>query len=91
MKYILLGKLNTDWIAKKKRVDKAREKLSQLGITIEEIYYTQGAFDFVDVATCAAPEAMMAFSVWYAAQGFGAITTMPAFSTDQFDNILSKL
>ena len=91
MKYILLGKLNTDWISKKKRVDKAKEKLNQLGIAIEKIYYTQGTFDFVDVASCDDPEAVMAFSVWYAAQGFGSITTMPAFDPDQFNNILSRL
>jgi len=91
MKYVLLGKLNAEWISKKKRVDKSREKLDQLGIAIEEIYYTQGNFDFVDIVSCDDPEAVMAFSVWYAAQGFGSITTMPAFGTDQFDNILEKV
>ena len=91
MNYILLGKLNPDWVAKKKRVDKAKEKLNQLGITIEQIYYTQGAYDFIDIASADDPEAMVAFSVWYAAQGFGSITTMPAFSSDQFYNILSKV
>jgi len=91
MKYILLGKLNPEWISKKKRVEKAREKLNQLGIKIEEIFYTQGAFDFVDVVSSDDPEAMMAFSVWYASQGFGSITTMPAFSSEQFDDILSNV
>ena len=31
------------------------------------------------------PEAMLAFSVWYASQGLGRIQTMPAFDAKSFE------
>ncbi|MBX9824336.1 MAG: GYD domain-containing protein [Xanthobacteraceae bacterium] len=54
------------------RIGKAKAKLDELGIKIESIHYSQGTYDFVDVVDAPNPEAMLAFSVWYATHGSGA-------------------
>lgn len=80
MKYVLLGTLGGSWAGKQtQRTTHARDKLKELGIKLESILYTQGPYDFVDVIEAPDAEAALAFSVWYARQGFGRITTMPAF------------
>jgi uncharacterized protein with GYD domain len=80
MKYVLLGSLNAATMTKQvKRTTTARAKLNQLGIKLESVYYTQGAYDFVEVVSAPSAEAMLAFSVWYGAQGYGHIVSCPAF------------
>jgi uncharacterized protein with GYD domain len=80
MKYILLGTLNTEWVARHAvRTKEAREKLQALGITLDAVYYTQGPYDFVDVIDAPSGEAALQFSVWYASQGYGRIQTLPAY------------
>ncbi|MCZ6861734.1 MAG: GYD domain-containing protein [Alphaproteobacteria bacterium] len=91
MKYVMLGTLNRDWLARQKeRTAGARKKLDELGIKLEALYYTQGEYDFVDIADAPDVEAILAFSVWYAAQGYGRITTLPAFTEAQFDAAVAK-
>lgn len=86
MKYVLLGTISPDWASKQaERTAKARAKLDKLGIKLESIHYTQGDFDFVDIADAPNPEAMLAFSVWYATQGLGRIRSMPAFDAKSFE------
>jgi uncharacterized protein with GYD domain len=86
MKYVLLGTLNPDWASKHaERVGKARAKLEKLGIKLESVHYTQGYYDFVDIVDAPGPEAMLAFSVWYATQGLGRIQSMPAFDAKDFE------
>jgi uncharacterized protein with GYD domain len=86
MRYILLGTLSAEWAIKQtERTAKARGKLEKLGIKLESIYYTQGQFDFVDVVDAPNAEALLSFSVWYAAQGMGRIQSMPAFAADKFE------
>lgn len=42
MKYILLGTLSTEWVARhEERTREARDKLQSLGITLDAVYYTQ--------------------------------------------------
>jgi uncharacterized protein with GYD domain len=80
MKYVLLGTLNIEWVAKHaERTREAREKLKALGITLLDVYYTQGPYDFVDVIDAPSGEAALQFSVWYASQGYGRIQTLPAY------------
>jgi uncharacterized protein with GYD domain len=62
-----------------KRTSNSRAKMKELGIRLDSIHYTQGAYDFVDVVDAPSAEAMLAFSVWYAQQGFGKIQSLPAF------------
>jgi uncharacterized protein with GYD domain len=86
MKYVLLGNLSSEWANKQsERIGKARAKLDKLGIKIESIHYTQGYYDLVDIVDAPNPEAMLAFSVWYATQGLGKIQSMPAFDPKTFE------
>jgi uncharacterized protein with GYD domain len=80
MKYVILGSLSPDWATKQAaRTRAAKAKLKALRIALESVYYTQGPYDFVDVVDAPNPEAMLAFSVWYAKAGFGRLQSMPAF------------
>ena len=80
MKYVLLGKQSAEWLGRHdERVALARAELDKLGIEVESVHYTQGAYDFVDVVNAPSPETMLKFSVWYAQQGFGSLQSMPAF------------
>src|SRR3546814_8804180 len=80
MRFVLLGNLSADWATRQsERTSSAKKKLKELGMTLESVNYTQGAYDFVDIVEAPDAEAMLAFSVWYAKQGFGRICTMPAF------------
>jgi len=89
MKYVLLGNLSPEWASKQsERTGKAKAKLDKLGIKIESIHYTQGYYDFVDIVDAPNQEAMLAFSVWYAAQGLGRIQSMPAFDAKSFETAI---
>jgi len=80
MKYVLLGTLAPGAMKKQEsRTENARAKLRALGIKLESVYYTQGAYDFVDVVDAPDTDAMLAFSVWYAEQGYGKLSSLPAF------------
>ena len=86
MKYVLLGNLSPEWASKQsERISKAKTRLDNLGIKIESIHYTQGYYDFVDIIDAANPEAVLAFSVWYATQGLGRLQSMPAFDAKSFE------
>ena len=67
-----------------------KSKLDALGIKIGLLYYTQGPYDFVDVVDVPNAEALLAFSVWYSAQGLGRIQSMPAFDAKTFETALKK-
>ena len=48
-------------------------------MTFETINYTQGIYGFIDVVEASDTFVVLGFSIWYAKQGYGKITTMPAF------------
>ena len=80
MKYVFLGTINSEWIARQsERLTAARNKATELGLTVEAVYYVQGPYDFVDIFEAPDAESMLAFSVWYAEQGYGKGITLPAF------------
>lgn len=80
MRYVLLGTLSAEWVARQtERLESAKAKLAGLGITVESISYTQGPYDFVTLVDSPDPGAVLTFSIWYAKQGYGRVTTMPAF------------
>lgn len=92
MKYVLLGKLSADWSKKQsQRTENARAKAKSLGIKIEFVHYTQGKYDFVDVVDAPDAQSMLAFSVWYAQQGYGKIQSMPAFDERTMVSALRKV
>ena len=83
MKYVLMGRLGSQWAARQEeRLSSAKEKLDQLGIKLEAVYYTQGRYDFVDIVESPTPEALMNFTIWYVTKGFGRIQSMPAFEPE---------
>ena len=85
MKFVLLGNISKEWATKHaRRMALARAKARQLGVKVDTVYYTQGEYDFVDVADAPSAEAMLAFSVWYATKGLGRMKTMPAFGEAAF-------
>ena len=87
MKYILLGSIDSKWLNKQsERYTKSSEKLKQLNIKLENVYYTQGQYDFVDVITAPGPESVLSFSIWYANKASGRIQTLPAFG----DKVMQK-
>jgi len=91
MKYVLLGTLSADWATKQsKRTENARAKLRALGIRLESVYYTQGRYDFIDVVDAPDSQAMLAFSVWYAQQGYGRLQSLPAFDERTMVSALKK-
>jgi len=88
MKYILLGSINSKWLNKQsERYTKSSQKLKQLGIKLENVYYTQGQFDFVDVINAPGAESVLTFSIWYAKKGYGRIQSLPAFG----DKIMKRV
>lgn len=92
MRYVLLGHLDTEWVSRNnERVERAKAKLGQLGIKLEGVWYTQGAYDFVDIIDAPDAEAVLAFSVWYASQEFGRIQSMPAFDSATFERAIGKV
>lgn len=92
MKYVILGSLSDKWATKQsQRTRSAKAKLKSLGIKLESVYYTQGFYDFVDVLDAPDPEAMLAFSVWYANQGYGRIQSLPAFDEKAMVGALKKI
>ena len=91
MKYILLGSIDSKWLNKQsERYTKSYNKLKQLGIKLENVYYTQGQYDFVDVVDAPGPEAILAFTIWYSNKGFGRIQTLPAFGDQAIRKVISK-
>ena len=91
MKYVLLGNLSADWATQQAaRTKAAKVKLKALGIKIESVHYTQGYYDFVDVVDAPNPESMLAFSVWYAKQGFGRFQSMPAYDMGAMEKALKS-
>jgi uncharacterized protein with GYD domain len=86
MKYVLLGTLSPEWATKQtERIGKASAKLEKPGIRVESIHYTQGQFDFVDLVDAPNAEAVLTFSVWYAAQELGRVQSLPAFDPKTFE------
>ena len=91
MKYVLLGTLSPAWASRSAvRVQSSKEKLEQLGIQLEAVYYTQGRYDFVDIVDAPEPDALLTFSFWYVSQGYGRIESMPAFDMDALAGAAEK-
>ncbi len=91
MKYVLLGTIDTAWVSRHaERTMQAKAKLQDLGVTLDAVYYTQGPYDFVDVIDSPDPGAALAFSVWYANQGYGRIQTLPAFDLDAMERATQR-
>ncbi len=91
MRYVLLGTLNPEWVGRGERIERAKAKLAELGITLKSVLYTQGRYDFVDVVEAKDAQDVLAFSAWYGMQAFGSISSMPAFTPEEFEAALRRM
>lgn len=90
MKYVIIGRIGPHWgDDPKARVEAVHRKLDALNVTLETVYYTQGAYDFMEVVE-AEPDAMLALSLWYKTKGYGELTSMPAFTMDAVNAAMLK-
>jgi uncharacterized protein with GYD domain len=84
MTYVLLGTLNMTWDETyPKRLERIRACERELNIKPLSVLYTQGYYDLVLVVDAPDPDAVLHYSVWYSKQGYGRLTTMPAFEERQ--------
>lgn len=91
MKFVLLGSINAQWAGKQAvRTRAARLKARQLGMKIETVLYTQGEYDFIDIAEAPDAQSVLSFSIWYARKGLGRIQTLPAFDEKSFMAAVAK-
>lgn len=91
MKYVLLGTLNPEWAARQsERLSSAKSKLKELGIKLASVSYTQGQFDFVTTVDAPDPDAVLAFSIWYASQGYGRLQSLPAFDVATIEAAIER-
>ena len=92
MKYILLGQLSSEWIGRQReRLQAVKNKAAEFDIKIDGIYYTQGEYDFVLLIRATDPYIALAFTIWYAKQGYGRMTTMPAFDESAMEAAVEKI
>ncbi len=92
MKYVFLGNIAPEWIGRQaERLQTCKAKADELGMSFETIYYTQGFYDFVDVVEASDTFIVLGFSIWYANQGYGKITTMPAFDAAAMNKAVQVL
>ena len=83
MKFVVFGKVSPEGAKKyKERGPRAAAKAKSLGIKLDYMYYTQGAYDIVELLDAPSPEAMFAHTLWYKKQGYGTLTAYPVFERD---------
>jgi uncharacterized protein with GYD domain len=73
------------------RSDAARDAAKKMGVTIKDLYWTQGEYDLV--ITCEAQDetAINAFSLATAMQGNVRFETLRAITRDEMKQVLAKL
>ena len=74
-----------------KRSGQARAAFGQLGVTIEQIYWTLGSHDIVAIASAPDGESFAAALLQLAGAGNLRTTTLRAFDEGEFGAILAKL
>jgi uncharacterized protein with GYD domain len=93
--YIALAKFTEQGLRNIKgtvdRADAARAAASKMGVTMKDLYWTQGEFDVV--VTCDAQDetSMNAFSLAIASQGNVRFETLRCIDKDEMKKILAKL
>ena len=74
-----------------KRADAAREAAGRYGVTMKDIYWTQGQYDLVILLEAKDEASLAAFSLATATAGNVRFESLRAFSRDEMNGILSKL
>ncbi len=92
MKYVFLGTIAPEWIGRHvERVQSCKAKVDELEMTFVAINYTQGIYDFIDGVEASDPSVVLVFSIWYAKQGYGKITTVPAFDEAEMEKAVQAV
>ncbi|HSV82471.1 MAG TPA: GYD domain-containing protein [Ramlibacter sp.] len=93
--YVILGTFTDQGIRvvkdTTKRADLAKEIGAKFGVTMREIYWTQGQYDIVTL--CEAPDeaAISAFGLAIASLGNVRFQTLRALNRDEMNAVLRKL
>jgi uncharacterized protein with GYD domain len=74
-----------------KRADAAREAAARFGVTMKDIYWTQGQYDLVILLEAKDEASLAAFSLATATAGNVRFESLRAFSRDEMNGVLSKL
>jgi uncharacterized protein with GYD domain len=93
--YVLLMKI-TDQGAKDikgapKRIEEAIKGFQALGGKMLCFYAVTGKYDYLAIGECPNDEVAMTFGLGLAARGTVRLTTLKAFTKEEFTNIVSKL
>jgi uncharacterized protein with GYD domain len=73
-----------------KRAAAAAEGMREMGITLKDIYWTIGTYDVVCVFDASDEETFAAALLRLGAAGNVRTTTMRAFSSSEFDSVVSR-
>jgi uncharacterized protein with GYD domain len=74
-----------------KRAQSFREMAKKLGITLKEIYWMLGQYDFMTVAEAPDEGAMTALGLSVGALGNVRTNTLRAFTSDEMTKLLARL
>jgi uncharacterized protein with GYD domain len=93
--YVVLGTFTDQGIRTvkdtTKRADLARELAGKFGVTMREIYWTQGQYDIVTLCDATDETAISAFGLAVAAAGNVRFQTLRALTRDEMNAVLQKL
>lgn len=73
------------------RVDQAQAAFGQLGVKLDDIYWTTGAYDLVGFVDAPDDKSLSAALLQLAGGGNVRTTTLRAFDRDEFKQIIGKL
>ncbi len=74
-----------------KRADAFREMAKKAGVTVKDLYWTQGQYDVAAILEAADDLSVTALSLSLGAQGNVRTQTMRAFSAADMKTIISKM
>ena len=73
-----------------KRVDEANKAWEDLGVRIEDVYWTIGPYDLVGIIDAPDPESLAAALLRLAAGGNVRTTTMRALTRSEAEGVISR-
>lgn len=74
-----------------KRADAAKDLAGRFGVTMKDIYWTQGQYDLVTLCEANDEAAIAAFGLALSSAGNVRFQTMRAFNRNEMNGILAKL
>jgi uncharacterized protein with GYD domain len=93
--YVVLANFTDQGIRKAKdspkRADAFKEMAKTLGVSVKELFWTQGQYDFVIVAEAPDEMSAMALNLSLGALGNVRTQTMRAFSAADMNGIVGKM